>query len=93
MPVNIKINNKIEKSIWFTDLFINPKYRGLGYGKLLTKSWMEICPLQITLCNDQSLKIFNKFNWSCNNKFIRKIKMFNYLKLLPVFKNQDYLML
>jgi len=86
MPVNIKINNKIEKSIWFTDLFINPKYRGLGYGKLLTKSWMEICPLQITLCNDQSLKIFNKFNWSCNNKFIRKIKMFNYLKLLPVFK-------
>lgn len=86
MPVNLKINNRIEKSIWFTDFFIKPKYRGVGYGKLLTKSWMEICPLQITLCNDESLKIFKKFNWSYNNKFIRKIKMLNYLKVLPVFR-------
>jgi hypothetical protein len=86
MPINLKINNKIEKSIWFTDFFIDPKYRSLGCGQLLTKSWMEICPLQITLCNEQSLKIFKKFNWSYNNKFIRKIKIFDYLKILPIFR-------
>jgi len=53
---------------------------------LLTKSWMEICPLQITLCNEQSLKIFKNLNWAYNTKFIRKIKILDYFKILPFFR-------
>jgi hypothetical protein len=89
MPVNLKINNKIEKSIWFTDFFIEEKYRSLGYGKLLTEAWMKICPLQITLCNEHSLKIFKKLNWSFNNSFVRKIKIINYLNILPIFRKSN----
>jgi RimJ/RimL family protein N-acetyltransferase len=84
MPINLKINNKIEKGIWFTDFYVDPQYRGSGYGKFLTKSWMEICSLQVTLCNDKSLKIFKKFDWSHNNKFFKNTKIFNYLKFLPI---------
>ena len=86
IPVNLKVEDKIEKAIWFTDFYINSKYRSLGFGKLLTEAWMKICPIQITLCNDQSLKIFKKFNWSYNNNFIRKIKFYNLLNILPVFR-------
>ena len=86
IPINLKINSKIEEGIWFTDFFVEKEYRNLGYGKLLTKSWMEICPLQITLCNEQSLKIFKNLNWAYNNKFIRKIKILDYLKILPFFR-------
>ena len=89
MPIDLKINNKIEKSIWFTDFFIEKKYRSLGYGKLLTEAWMKICPLQITLCNEHSLKIFKKLNWSHNNNFIRKIKIFNYLNVIPILRRSN----
>lgn len=92
IPINIKINKKKETAIWFTDFFINSKYRQKGYGKLLAEEWMKICPIQITICNDQSLKIFNKLNWSSNQKFIRRIKFNNYLKIIPIFrkiKNYD----
>ena len=87
IPVDIKINNKIEKSIWFTDFFIEKNYRSMGYGKILTESWMKICPTQITLCNEKSLKIFKKLNWSHNRNFIQKKKIFNYLNIMPIFKN------
>ncbi len=92
IPVDLKINNKIEKSIWFTDLFIEKKYRYRGFGQELTKEWMKICPTQITMCNDQSLKVFKKFNWSSNNNFVRKINFFNFVNILPFFrksKNSD----
>ena len=92
IPVDLKINNKIERSIWFTDLFVEKKYRSRGFGQLLTKEWMKICPIQITLCNDQSLRVFKKFNWSSNNNFVRKIKFFNFVNILPFFrkiKNSD----
>lgn len=89
MPVDLKIDNKSKKAIWFTDFFINKKYRSLGYGKLLTEAWMEICPIQITLCNNRSLKIFKKLNWSYNNNFIRNINLYNYLNIFPIFRKLD----
>ena len=70
-------------------IYINKKYRSLGYGKLLTQAWMKICPIQVTLCNDASLKIFKKLDWSSNNKFLRKLEIFNYLNLIPIFKNNN----
>ncbi len=89
ISVDLKVEDKIEKAIWFTDFYIDSKYRSLGYGKLLTEAWMKICPIQITLCNDQSLKIFKKFSWSYNNNFIRKIKFYNFLNILPAFRKLD----
>jgi len=83
---DLKIKDKIKTGIWFTDFYVKEKYRSLGYGKLLTKEWMKICPIKITLCNDLSLKIFKKMNWSYNNKFFKKIKITNLLNFIPIFK-------
>ena len=88
---DLKIKDKIKTGIWFTDFYIKEKYRSSGYGKLLTKEWMKICPIQITLCNDLSLKIFKKMDWSYNNKFLRKIKISNILNFIPVFKKSKEL--
>ena len=87
IPVNLKINNKIKKAIWFTDFYINPEYRSKGYGKNLTEAWMKICPIQITLCNNQSLNIFKKLEWSSNNNFTRNVKFYNYFNVIPAFRN------
>ena len=88
---DLKIKDKIKTGIWFTDFYVKEKYRSLGYGKLLTKEWMKICPIKITLCNDLSLKIFKKMNWSYNNKFLRKIKISNLLNFIPIFKKSKEL--
>ena len=88
---DLKIKDKIKTGIWFTDFYVKEKYRSLGYGKLLTKEWMKICPIKITLCNDLSLKIFKKMNWSCNNKFLKKVKITNLLNFIPNFKKSKEL--
>ena len=88
---DLKIKDNIKTGIWFTDFYVKEKYRSLGYGKLLTKEWMKICPIKITLCNDQSLKIFKRMNWSYNNKFLRKIKITNLLNFIPIFKKSKEL--
>ena len=80
---DFKIKDKIKTGIWFTDFYMREKYRSLGYGKLLTQAWMKICPIQVTICNDISLKIFKKMDWSYNNKFLKKIKIPNLLNLIP----------
>ena len=89
ISVNLKIHNKIEKAIWFTDFYISQQFRSKGLGKILTKEWMKICPTQITLCNDVSLKVFKKLGWMNNNNFTRRIKICNYLKILPIFRKTN----
>ena len=89
IPVDLKVKDKKEKAIWFTDFYIDQKYRQKGYGKLLTEEWMKICPIQITICNDQSLRIFKKLKWESNNRFVRRIKFNNYFNLLPIRKNYE----
>ena len=86
IPIILKIKNIKKEAIWFTDFFINQEHRTQGYGKLLTEEWMKICPIQITLCNDQSLRVFKKLKWTNNNKFSRKINFNNILKVFPNFK-------
>ena len=89
VPIKIKINEKEKNAIWFTDFFINPEHRSKGYGELLTEEWMKICPIQITICNDQSLKVFKKLNWSNNNSFVRHLKIYNYLNIVPAFRKPN----
>ena len=86
IPIKIKVGNKIETAIWFTDFFIMPKYRSRGYGKILTEEWMKICPIQITLCNNNSLRIFKKCNWKHNKKFSRKLIIQNFFNLISTFR-------
>ena len=88
IPVKLKIDEKVQTVIWFTDFFISPGHRSKGYGKILTEAWMKTCPTQITLCNNESLRIFKKFNWSYNNNFVRKIKFYNFHKILPVLRKK-----
>tara|TARA_B100000035_G_scaffold112343_1_gene95336 strand:- start:1302 stop:2249 length:948 start_codon:yes stop_codon:yes gene_type:complete len=91
IPVKLKLNEKVETAIWFTDFFINPVYRSRGYGKLLTEAWMKICPNQITLCNNKSLRIFKKLKWSYNNNFVKKIKFYNFHRILPILRKNNQL--
>ena len=86
---DFKIKDEIKTGIWFTDFYINKNYRSLGYGKLLTQAWMKICPIQVTICNETSLKIFKKLSWSYNNRFLRNLKISNYFSLIPTFKKSD----
>ena len=89
IPIDLKINDKRQKAIWFTDFYIASEQRSKGYGKLLAEEWMKICPIQITICNDQSLKVFKKLNWSNNNSFVRRLKIYNYLNIVPAFRRPN----
>ena len=75
IPVKLRIDEKVQTVIWFTDFFISPGFRSKGYGKILTEAWMKICPTQITLCNNESLRIFKKFN---SNNIFSYCLIFNY---------------
>ena len=90
LPVDIKIKEKAIKAIWFIDFFILPEFRGKGYGQILTKEWMKICPNQITFCNNQSLRVFKKFGWKNNKSAKRLIRPINSLKFLPIIKRFDF---
>ena len=87
LPVDLIIRGKEIKAIWFIDFAIQSKFRGKGYGQILTKEWMKICPNQITYCNNQSLRIFKKLGWRNNLSTRRLLRPINYLKFIPVIKN------
>ena len=86
IPIKIQIEKEILPAIWFVDFAVLSEYQGLGLGKILTKEWMNICPNQITFCNDRSLRIFKKFGWAENNYTKRLVRPINPIKWLPFFK-------
>ena len=90
LPVDLKIKEKIVKAIWFIDFVILPEFRNKGFGKILTKEWMKICPNQITFCNNQSLKVFQKFGLKNNLTTKRLIKPINPLKFIPIINSSLY---
>ena len=90
IPSKLKYINEISEAIWFTDFYILEEFRNKGYGSILTKEWMNICPTQITYCNNESLKIFKKFSWQSNDQTYRNIKPINLLKTIPFVKNFNF---
>jgi len=84
LPVDLNILDKKIPAIWFIDFAILPEFQGKGYGKILTKEWMKICPNQITFCNNLSLRVFKKFGWKNNLSVNRLAKPINALKILPI---------
>jgi len=87
---NLFFQGNIKEAIWFTDFHILKDYRNKGLGSILTKEWMKICPIQITYCNEESLKIFKKNNWKNNNMTYRNINPVNILKLIPILKKANF---
>ena len=63
-----------------------PEFRGKGYGEILTKEWMKLCPFQITFCNNASLRIFKKLGWKENLDFERIVIPINHFKFIPIIK-------
>ena len=86
LPADLKIEENIVPAIWFVDFAILKKFQGKGFGKILVKEWMKICPNQITFCNNNSLKVFEKFGWKNNLSTKRLAKPINALSFLPIVK-------
>ena len=86
LPIDLNILEKKIPAIWFVDYAILNKFQGKGYGQILTKEWMKICPNQITFCNNLSLKIFKKFGWKNNLSTKRQAMPINATKFLPIVK-------
>ena len=86
LPADLNIAEKKVPAIWFVDFAILAKFQGKGFGKILVKEWMKICPNQITFCNNNSLKVFEKFGWENNLSTKRLAKPINILSFLPVVK-------
>tara|TARA_B100000780_G_C21062615_1_gene427194 strand:- start:240 stop:1241 length:1002 start_codon:yes stop_codon:yes gene_type:complete len=86
IPGEIENQGQNYPIIWFTDFVILPEYRSQGYGEALTNEWMNICPHQITFCNDLSLKVFKKLDWKANFFVSRNIYPINSFKIAPVVK-------
>tara|TARA_Y100000590_G_scaffold235345_1_gene265001 strand:- start:218 stop:1237 length:1020 start_codon:yes stop_codon:yes gene_type:complete len=86
LPIDLKVGRNQIPAIWFVDFVIIPEFQGKGFGQILTKEWMKICPNQITFCNNQSLKIFKKFGWKNNLSTKRFLRPINFFKITPVTK-------
>ena len=84
IPVDLSIEGSKKSAIWFTDLAILPEFQNKGFGQILTKEWMKICPTHITFCNNKSLKVFKKYGWQNNLDTKRFITPINYFKITPV---------
>ena len=90
LPIELNILGKKTSAIWFVDFAILHEFQGKGYGKILTKEWMRICPNQITFCNNLSLRVFKKLGWKNNLSTKRLAKPLNALKFLPGFKKFNF---
>ena len=86
LPIDLNVLGKKIPVIWFVDYAILNKFQGKGYGQILTKEWMKICPNQITFCNNLSLRIFKKFGWKNNLSTKRLAMPINASKFLPLVK-------
>ena len=87
LPINLNILGNIVPAIWFVDYVVLPEFKGKGLGKILSKEWMKICPNQMAICSDDSLRVLKKLGWKDNFTTKRLVKPINTLKFLPVLKN------
>ena len=69
------------------DYAILPEFKGKGLGKLMYKEWRKICPNQMAICSDDSLRVLTKFGWKANFETKRLARPINALNFLPVAKN------
>jgi len=87
LPTELEISGNKVPAIWFVDYAILPDFIGKGLGKILCEEWMKICPNQMAICSDYSLRVLKKYGWSDNFETKRMGKPINTLNFLPVLKN------
>ena len=87
LPTNLNILGNIVPAIWFVDYAVLPEFKGKGLGKILSKEWMKICPNQMAICSDDSLRVLKKLGWKDNFTTKRLVRPINTLKFLPILKN------
>ncbi len=87
LPSNLNILGNIVPAIWFVDYVVLPEFKGKGLGKILSKEWMKICPNQMAICSDDSLRVLKKLGWKDNFTTKRLVRPINTLKFLPILKN------
>ena len=87
LPINLNILGNIVPAIWFVDYAVLPEFKGKGLGKILSKEWMKICPNQMAICSDDSLRVLKKLGWKDNYTTKRLARPINTLKFLPILKN------
>ena len=87
LPINLNILGNIVPAIWFVDYVVLPEFKGKGLGKILSKEWMKICPNQMAICSDDSLRVLKKLGWKDNFTTKRLVRPINTLKFLPILKN------
>ena len=87
LPINLNILGNIVPAIWFVDYVVLPEFKGKGLGKILSKEWMKICPNQMAICSDDSLRVLKKLGWKDNYTTKRLARPISTLKFLPILKN------
>ena len=87
LPTELNILRNKVPAIWFVDYAILPEFKGKGLGKIMYKEWMKICPNQMAICSDASLRVLKKFGWKDNSDTKRLARPINALNFLPVVKN------
>ena len=87
LPTKLNILKKIIPAIWFVDYAILPEYMGKGLGQVLYKEWKNVCPNQMAICSDYSLRVLKKFDWKENLETKRIIKTINISKIIPLNQN------
>ncbi len=89
ISTKISFMEKSFDGLWFVDFYILPEYRNKGLGKIMTKKWMNLAKIHLTICNDHSLSVFNNLGWSTNNNYFKSCNIINPLKWIPVINLLD----
>ena len=87
LPTELNVLGNKVPAIWFVDYAILPEFKGKGLGKIMYKEWMKICPNQMAICSDDSLRVLKKFGWKDNSATKRLVRPINALNFLPIIKN------
>jgi len=87
LPTDLSILGNKVPAIWFVDYAILPEFRSKGLGKIMYKEWAKICPNQMAICSDDSLRVLKKFGWKDNSATKRLARPINALNFLPIVKN------
>ena len=83
LPTDLNISGNKVPAIWFVDYAILPEFKGKGLGKIMYKEWMKICPNQMAICSDDSLRVLKKSGWKDNSATQRLARPINSLSFLP----------
>lgn len=63
MPVVFNFQGRSTTASWFIDFAVLPEFQRYGLGTLLTSKWVKFSDIQITFCNEKSIKVFKKNGW------------------------------